>query len=281
MLDTALIKQAIEDLPPFAEVHNYTIPARDEKPRFYLGWSNLGSECKRAVWYDFRKVAKKCFPPRLYRLFNRGAREEFVFVMLLRQIGFTVHETDESGKQFSVKNLEGHLSGHMDGVGEAPKKFWKKGKPAPFLLEFKTYNDSRFKTLTKSGVRVSDPKYYGQMQGYMGEEGLSGALFCAVNKNDDDLYFEWVPLKAKDHQNLLEAAEEIVNSQTPPPKISNYVTDYRCRYCDFKDQCHMGAPSEKSCHSCKFGEPAETATWKCLKGGEFGTVCGEYQDIAR
>lgn len=281
MLDTALIKQEIEDLPPFEEVHNYTIPARDDKPRYYLGWSNLGSECKRAVWYDFRKVAKKVFPPRLYRLFNRGAREEFVFVMLLRQIGFTIHETDAAGKQFSVKNLEGHLSGHMDGVGEAPAKFWVKGKPKPFLVEFKTYNDKRFQTLTKSGVRVSDPKYYGQMQGYMGEEGLSGGLFCAVNKNDDDLYFEWVPLRNKDHQALLGAADEIVNAQTPPPKLSNYVTDYRCKFCDFKDQCHMGAPSEKSCHSCKFGEPAESAMWRCLKGEAFGTVCGKYQDIAR
>lgn len=282
MLSITKIEEAIDAFimsdPP--EDHHIEIPARSGK-RNYLGLSGLGEECARAVWYGYRECAKKIFPPRLYRLFRRGDREEFVFVWLLRGIGFTIHEKDAEGKQFKVTDFEGHLSGHMDGVGEAPAKFWIKSKPKPFLLEFKTYNDKRFTELKKRGVRKNDPKYYVQMQGYMGYENLTGALFCAVNKNDDQLYFEWVPFKQSEFDGIKDKAEMLINADSPPPKLSSTPSDYRCRYCDFKGVCHGGEESQKTCRSCKFASPGPNATWECSKGEEFGTVCSLWKDIAR
>lgn len=283
MLSVTKIEEAIDAFiasdPP--EDHHITIPPRSGK-RNYLGLSGLGDECARAVWYGYRECVKKTFPMRLHRLFRRGDREEFVFVWLLRGIGFTVHEKDAEGKQFKVTDFEGHLSGHMDGVGEAPRKFWIRGsKQVPFLLEFKTYNDKRFNELKKRGVRKSDPKYYGQMQGYMGYENLTGALFCAVNKNDDHLYFEWVPFKRSEFDSLKDKAEMLINAQTPPARISSTPSDFRCRYCDFKGVCHGDEPSQKTCRSCKFASPGPDASWECAKDKEFGTVCNLWKDVAK
>ncbi len=68
-----------------------------ETPRGYLGASAIGKECARSLWYEFRKCSRPDFDGRLYRLFNRGHREEATFVEELRGIGCEVHEFDAAG----------------------------------------------------------------------------------------------------------------------------------------------------------------------------------------
>lgn len=281
MLDTVAIQNAIDEFSASQPEESYHVHIPAKKERGYLGLSALGGECKRAVWFDFRKVASKSFPPRMLRLFRRGDVQEFQFNFLLRGIGFTVYERDENGKQFKVTDFEGHLSGSMDGVGEAPDKYWIAGTtPIPFLIEYKTYNTKRFAKLQKEGVKVSDPKYYKQMIGYMGYNNLEAALFCAVNKDNDELYFEWVKFSKQEFKRLVNLAEEILSSQSPPDRISNISSWWQCTYCDFKPQCHEGKASLKSCRSCRWAEPSLEAMWKCTKGKEYGTVCPQYKDIA-
>jgi hypothetical protein len=283
MLDIDKIHEAIDAFCLKQEAMEFDVRVPAQKERFYLGMSAIGGECLRAVWYDFRKVAKKQFPARLLRLFRRGDIQEYQFIYLLRGIGFTVWEKDENGKQFKATDFEGHFSGSMDGVGEAPKKFWKKGKqPQPFLLEFKTYKDSRFNKLRKEKVRKSDPKYWTQCQAYMGYNDLKGCLFCAVNKDDDNLYFEWVEFSKIAFESIVDKAETILTVTEPPDKIplagnGNYI----CKYCDFREICIDRTPAVKSCRSCVHGRPAENAAWSCEKGHDFGTVCNDYSDITK
>ncbi len=288
MLDIPAIHLAIDTftLTGAEERFEVHIPDQTKKQRNYLGLSGLGGECHKATWYDFRKVAKKQFPPRMLRLFRRGDVQEYQFVYLLRGIGFEIFEKDSDGKQFKVTDFGGHLSGSMDGVGKAPKKFWKKGAtPIPFLLEFKTYNDKRFQKLKSEGVKKADPKYFTQCQGYMGYNELEGCLFCAVNKNDDELYFEWVPFDKHAFRRLVDLGEDIITATEPPQGVSSNPAWWQCKnskfQCDFYEICHKGAPALKSCRSCKYAVPAENATWECTKGNEFGTVCKSYRDITK
>lgn len=282
MLDIPKIHEAIDAFTASGAEERYEVHIPEKKDRGYLGLSALGGECKRAVWFDFRKVAKKVFPPRMLRLFRRGDIQEYQFVYLLRGIGFTIHERDGEGKQFKATDFDGHVSGSMDGVGEAPDEFWLEGvEPIPFLLEFKTYNKKRFEKLKKEGVKKADPKYYKQMIGYMGYFELKGALFCAVNKDDDELYFEWVDFSKGDFKRLVSLAEEILTAQEPPERISGTPSWFQCKYCDYMDNCFFGKASDVSCRTCKYAEPAENANWVCTKGGIYGEVCGKYKDISK
>jgi len=284
MLNIAAIHEAIDEFSALggAESYDVRIPDQTDKKRNYLGLSSLGNECRRATWYDFRKVAKKVFPPRMLRLFRRGDVQEYQFVHLLKGIGFEIFERDEDGKQFKITDFEEHLAGSMDGVGKAPKKFWMKwSKPRPFLTEYKTYNDARFQKLKKEGVRKADPKYFVQCQGYMGYNELDGCLFCAVNKNDDELYFEWVPFDKFAFRRLVASAEDILSAQTPPERISNNSSWWQCKFCDFHSICHKGAPAAKSCRTCKFASPGPAGSWVCEKGREYGEVCNQYKDITK
>jgi hypothetical protein len=284
MLNLHKLQEAIDafTLTDPEERYEVHIPSRKGKKRGYLGLSGLGEECTRKVWYDWRHAFNKNFPARLLRLFRRGDREEYVFNFLLRGIGCEVFEVDENGKQFSVKDFEGHLSGHTDGVIKVPQEFWKAGAtPHPVLAEYKTYNAKRFKDLTTRGVAKSDPKYYVQMQGYMGYLELEGALFCAACKDDDHLHFEYVPFSKRAFQSLLAKAEEIITATEPPPKIASVSSDYRCKWCEANGICHKSAPAVQSCRSCVHAEPVENAGWQCARGNEFGTVCKHWKDITK
>ena len=67
--------------------------AANEQPRPYLGASQIrGRAVPRALWYSFRWATQRQFDGRMLRLFERGQREEAVFIAELRAIGTTVHE---------------------------------------------------------------------------------------------------------------------------------------------------------------------------------------------
>lgn len=62
--------------------------------RSHLGASLIGEDCLMKLWFIFRWVQREDFSGRMLRLFQRGHREEQVFIEYLRGIGCTVIEYD-------------------------------------------------------------------------------------------------------------------------------------------------------------------------------------------
>lgn len=204
-----------------------------EGVRRYMGGSSIGLECDRWLWYLFRIGASEEFSGRMMRLFDRGHREELVFVEELRGIGATVHEVGEDGQQFGVSAYGGHLAGHMDGVAlgvlEAPKTW--------HLLEFKTHNAKSFASLVRDGVQKSKPQHYAQMQMYMGLSKLTRALYLAVNKDNDELYQERVRFDPRFFKSLMERAKRIIETSEAPPCAFPRADHFGCQFCPFKNLC--------------------------------------------
>ena len=248
-----------------------------EPERNYLGGSEIGKECSRALWYSFRKCSKPEFSGRLYRLFYRGHNEEFTFVKELRGIGCEVHEVGEDGKQFEVVACDGHFKGHTDGVAlgipEAPKTW--------HLLEMKTSSAKLFKKVSENGVEVEKPQHFAQMQVYMHLIGLKRALYMVVNKDNDELYTERVRYDAKKAQALIDKARRIISASTPPERISDRPDAWACKFCDAKALCHgtsdvaVDVP-KLDCRQCVHATPIEGGNWKCELGKDFGTVCDQH-----
>jgi len=246
-----------------------------EPPRGYLGGSEIGKECSRALWYSFRKCSKPDFDGRLFRLFNRGHREEETFVEELRGIGCEVHEFDADGNQFEVIACDGHFKGHTDGVAlgipEAPKTW--------HLLEMKTSSAKLFKKVSEKGVEAEKPQHYAQMQVYMHLLGLKRALYMVVNKDNDELYTERLRYDKKKAQALIHKAQSIINATTPPERISDRADSFACKFCDAHDLCHgtsevaVDVP-ELSCRQCVHAVPIEDGQWACkLKDCDATEVC--------
>lgn len=266
-------------------IDKHTVETETDEMRDWLGASEIGEKCVRKLWYSFRHCGKEKFSPRMLRLFARGHREEDVFDRLLMGANFIVRRPDRLDKElFQFSDCSDHFRGTADGAaGEGNLAAWAFGELAEdtvdwFMLEFKTYADETFLKLKRTGIREQNPKYFAQMQTYMGELGFDRCLFCAVNKNDDDLYFEWVEFDQLEFEKNLNKAETVINAQSPPQRISNDPESFYCRYCHFKSICHENTPPLKNCRSCVNARPAEKGTWSCSKR-VFGTVCPEYQAI--
>lgn len=229
--------------------------------RGHLGCSQLGSECDRALWYNFHWVKESKFEGRILRLFNRGHLEEPRFLAMLMSIGCTIKQVDENGKQFRVSHgafIGGSGDGIALGIPDVPDGCW-------VLLEFKTHGDKSFKKLIKSGLQSAKPEHYVQMLLYMLKMDLPYGLYMAVNKNDDMLHAEIIERNDLMAQHYFERGMRIVHNRIPH-RISSDSDSFTCKYCSFLDVCHYNAPKDITCRTCAYASPHEDLeTWVCNK----------------
>jgi hypothetical protein len=246
--------------------------------RSHMGASILGQECARAIWYSFRWVTRRNEEGRMMRLLNRGHIEEGRFIAALLTIGVEVYQQDEQGKQYRISFAEGHGGGSGDGIAlripDLP------GGVAA-LLEFKTHNEKSFTELAGKpeewrkylagklnqfpgkGVREAKFEHFVQAQIYMRKMGLPVCVYFAVNKNADDLYAELITLDPGLADSFIDRGEKLVWMDTPPKKLSESPGFWKCRFCDHKPTCHLGAAPDRNCRTCIYGNPGKGAEWNC------------------
>lgn len=228
-----------------------------DEPRKHLGASIIGHDCSAYLWNTFRWLKQEAFDGRMMRLFNRGHLEEARFIKWLELIGFTVHEFDpQTGKQFKISGVNGHFGGSLD------SGLYRQDL-GNILGEYKTHGEKSFEKLKKEGVRKSKPQHFRQMSTYGKCYGIKYGLYCAVNKNTDELYFELIELDWSLAEDLFRKADNIINSQVQPQKIAQAETFTDCKYCHFKGICFHGEQPEVNCRSCSHAIPVENGRWNC------------------
>jgi len=244
------------------KIEEYCLSNIDSGFRRHLGASIIGRECARSIWYEFRWTKEANHGARVARLFNRGHREETVFADLLRQIeGIKLWSHDDNDEQFRIKGVYGHFGGSADGVcvgiPDSPK--------SKIVVEYKTHSDTSFKDLKKHGVKKSKYEHYVQVNMYAAGLNKAWFLYCAVNKNDDALFFEAGRVDELTVSRHLKRAEYIIFSNDPPPRISQTSTFFKCRMCRMHDVCWLDAAPAINCRTCVNSRPTTTGTWQCLK----------------
>jgi hypothetical protein len=242
----------------------------EDKFRSHLGASVLGGECLRQMWYGWRWFTYRRFDGKTLRLFNRGHLEEARIIALLLMIKVQVYQQTPDGKQYTISHAGGHIGGSGDGVGiDIPDL--EPGQPA--LLECKTHGDKSFNDLVDKGVRESKLEHYIQMQMYMRKMGLAVGLYCAVNKNTDDLHLELIILNPELCDQLFERGEKVVFALNPPKRISESPGFWKCRWCDHKLVCFglQGAVVERNCRTCVASVPLPSGQWQCTMHNKFLT----------
>lgn len=235
--------------------------------RSYLGMSQMGNECDRALWMAFRWAHEpEKLDGRKLRLFETGHREEARMLDDLERAGVLVYRVDpDTEEQWAVSALGGHFRGHMDGQGfrfeEAPTTL--------HVLEFKTHNEKSFKALLKDGVQKSKPGHYAQMQLYMHYSHLDRAFYMAVNKNTDELYTERVHYDAPEALRHEARAKAIIEAVEPPSRLHEDPTAkmaWVCNYCPAFAQCHGGQFAPRNCRTCLHSSPVDGG-WYCQLHG--------------
>lgn len=219
----------------------------------------IGTECDRALFYTFRWASKpEEIDGRKLSIFRTGDRWEEVMVADLERIGVEVW-----GQQDRIRLVAGHVRGKCDGkalgIPEAPN--------TEHLCEFKSSNDKGFKEIHKLKCKKAKPLHYGQCQIGMHAFGLDRCLYMVTNKNDDSRYVERLEYDAEYCLRQLARAERIINSTSPPSRLSEDPGFFGCLFCKHHDVCHSGSWPRVSCRSCLHATPEMSgdAHWSCSR----------------
>lgn len=257
----AIIDQLYQYLDEYSNEQN------PSEHRNHLGVSVIGERCSRKLWYSFRWCKLEQFIPRMKRLFKRGHYEEEKFAALLTWMGFFVREIDPAtNRQYRFSSVNGHYGGSGDSVALLP--WFRHDESFRILVEYKTHNAKSFAKLKAEGVHKSKPMHAIQMHGYGRAFNLNYGLYCAVNKDDDDIYFEFLELNHDTALLMEKKAGDIIYSQLPPPRIAETPAWFECKYCHFAGICWHAENVEVNCRSCKNATPIDNAEWSCKLYGK-------------
>jgi hypothetical protein len=247
------------------DVDLYCQEIYENEHRNHLGASMLAEPCRRKLYYVFRWVKLIPHSGRILRLFNVGHEAEPRFIRYLRGIGFEVKEFADDGKQWRISGANGHYGGSLDGMCKAPERYQIVGNLI-LLNEFKTNGTgARYEAVAKEHLSQSKPMHWGQVCQYGYKYQIRYCLYMIENKNDSDITFRIFELDWNYGKELEEKANEIINSQQPPNRISDNPAFRGCKICDFAGICHGGEAPEKNCRSCRNAVPIEDGQWGCTK----------------
>ncbi len=222
-----------------------------QTPRSYLGASRLGVSCERALQYEYAGAPVdpgRDFSGRILRVFEVGHSLEELAIRWLRLAGFELHNQKANGGQFGFSVAGGRIKGHVDGVITGAPAHLKLS--FPMLWECKTMADKHWKDCVKNGVTVSKPVYAGQMatyQAYMegSIEGISQnpALFTAINKDTQELWFELVPFDPALAQRMSDRAVKVISATEAGELLPRSFSDachFECKFCSWQERCWGG-----------------------------------------
>lgn len=236
--NTRKVKLALDAAPILAAI-DAGLMAEQERPREYLGASQIGDECARRIQYDLLAAPGEPFDPRTKRIFARGHIVETLVAKWLCAAGFFVSTHKPDGGQHGFATAQGRFRGHVDGVllsGPAIE-----GLVYPALWENKAVGAKSFADIQRRGVATARPVYADQISVYQAYLNLPGpALFTAVNCDDMSMHVELVPYDAARAQRASDRAVHIIRALDANellPRVAGEATSYPCTACRYREHC--------------------------------------------
>ena len=244
-------------LPTVEKIYQSYVLNNGDWRRDHLGASTIGTECERALWYNFRWCSKPNFDGRVLRLFDTGNNQETRLLNDLRNIGCTVYDREpETGKQISYSEFGGHLGGSLDAIAQGfeESKVWH-------VVECKTVNTRGFKGLQTKGVAVAKYDHYCQVQLYMLWAKLDRAYYLCVCKETDEIYGERIHFDKVFADTLVDKANRVIFANEPLDRCEGF----HCKFCNHKSICFGGGWAEVNCRTCAFSDVVIDGKWFCPK----------------
>lgn len=235
-----------------------------EAPRPYLGMSEIGRPCERALWYGFRWCTAPAWDAATLKRFEDGHRGEDIQVERLRLVpGIELVTRDPAtGDQIACQDIGGHFRGHLDGVIrgliQAPLTW--------HVFEHKQVADKKqaalLKTIQEHGeakaLAIWDPAYFCQGVVYMDYLDLPcHYLTCASagGRHTISVRTNAAPIAARA---LIAKAKRIITASEPPARLSDRPDFYQCQWCQHQAMCHPSAVPvlpQVSCRTCAHATP--------------------------
>lgn len=219
---------------------------KGQAPRKYIGASRIGEECERKLAYEYHLTPKDegvDFSGKTLRIFDMGHDGEERMSQYLKLAGFELQTHTDEGKQIAISDADGKFKGHLDGYIHGGPEI--PGMTYPLLWENKALGDKSWSDAVKKGIKASKPVYYAQVQIYMGYKDLQACLFTCLNRDTGEIHVELVRFNSRDCQDYIDKVVRLVKTEAPEEavKISRDQSDFRCKFCDYRQRCHSAQPT--------------------------------------
>lgn len=195
---------------------------QEQGNRNYLGFSEIGDKCSRKLWYGYNKFEKKPFTANTLKKFDDGNRGEDIMAARIKAAGIKIWGTQS---EFVLGKFKGHCDGFIIPLENPIEHVWEHKS---------TEKPPKEDTLLKDW----NYQYYCQALMYMYASGVHNhymTISTAGERHTIALFTEYNPLLVEE---LLQKAEYIIGTKTPPDKISNTPAFYHCKYmCSFREVC--------------------------------------------
>lgn len=194
-----------------------------QEKRNYIGASQIGNPCQRAIWYDYKHYPKKPYSAKQLRTFEIGKRLES---MILSEL--TVSNIKWSN--YDIVDTIPFFRGTCDAILSINDQ--------KYILEIKTAKDVSFKKFIKLGLKDWNKQYYAQIQTYMGLYNIEKGILLAINKDTSELHQEEINFDPIYYMTLKSNASYIAEQKEPPERINKSPLFYICSMCQYKELCH-------------------------------------------
>jgi hypothetical protein len=239
-----------------------------------IGAGYIGLECERELGFRYHRFPQEprdsgCNPGELTRHGEAGHWTEKktaewlaltgIIIETIRKDGNGNTVTDQWGKpkQIGWKDAKDpasgkyRMAGEVDGVITYVRDNHLRALiNPPCIWESKKATDKKWKKFCKEKVRGADPVYFGQIQTNMGYLGVTQTLFSMLNLDTMKYYYELIAFDQMHAQGLVNRAVGVFNTKSPMelPRIGRTEDDFKCKFCDYHDQCWHGLVIEQFPH---------------------------------
>ena len=223
---------------------------KPQEPRKYLGLSQLGSPCKRKLWYTVNEPEQsESLDAKVLGTFFYGDMVEVLALALAKAAG---HDVQGEQDRLDVHGFKGHRDAVIDGV----------------TVDVKSTSGYGFNKFKNGKLREDDPfGYISQLSSYV-YAGRDDPLvrnkhegaFLAISKDRFDLcldrYDFTKEIQTKESEiasikeSVSQASPDGAGNRIPPVPVTtgrdkkpngNFRLDTLCRYCQFKKRCYPEA----------------------------------------
>jgi len=194
-------------------------------PRSHLGLSEIGHKCDRYIYNVHNNVP--CMRPdeRLLRIFKLGNAIEDLIIEDLR----TAYDVFDCQKEIFIEHNGSLIKGHIDGIIYINN--------IPHLLEIKSASKSRFNQLKKCGYEEWSETYKAQIHTYCTICELSKIFVIVYNKDNSDIYEEFIDLNISYAIDVMKRAISIIGVRQRPKMLCPNAGFYRAKMCKFQEEC--------------------------------------------
>jgi CRISPR/Cas system-associated exonuclease Cas4 (RecB family) len=185
-----------------------------EQTRFYI--SDVG-KCSRSIFFKFKNAPGEKMDARLLRIYERGEYlHRNIFNILYRlKIGLTT-EVNIPAQEI--------ISGRADAILCINHE--------NYVLDIKSMNSMVFKNLDEP----KEENVY-QVQLYLHYFNIKKGILLYIDKDQQNIKEFEINYDEKLVRSLLKEFEDLkkkIESNTIPPRLSDYPENWQCRYCRYK-----------------------------------------------